>query len=232
MRILILLLLSNFTLAFSLTPLSQSIVMGQNNDTVIYQVSNKNKEPIALEVSLVKREMLKSGKEEQPEVKDGQFLLYPTQLILKPGQKRGIKVQWLGGKISSEGAYRIKVEQLPIDFKKEKSSGIKLLLKYLGALYVTKDSFKPKLSASIVEVVDGKVLIDVKNAGKRHKILRSLELKLSKNDQKIELSGKELKGIDGENILAEMTRRFELILPQKYGSYGVNKAWGIKLKYD
>jgi len=233
MKIITLLLISNLSLAFSLTPLSQSIVIGQNKETAIYQVENKNKEPIAVEVSLVERIMDSSGKEKQPEVKDGLFLLYPTQLILKPGQKRGIKVQWLAGDVKSEKAYRIKVEQLPIDFKKEKSSGIKLLLKYLGALYISKPDFKSKISARVSSANKENISLTISNKGSKHQVLKKLRVILKKPGQSIELEADELKGIDGENILAGLTRKFVLKKNDKLESVINVKDWsGVTLKYE
>ncbi len=226
MKISLLILLSQITFAFNLTPLSQSIVIGKNSETVIYQVENKNKEAMAIEISLADRNMGTDGKEKRPEVKDGKFLLYPTQLILKPGQKRGIKVKWLGGEIKKENAFRIIVEQLPIDFKKDKSSGIKLLLKYLGALYVTKTEFNPSISTKVTSVDGDMVKIQVSNSGTKHQVLKNLKLIFSKDKSSLSFKGKDLKGIDGENILAGKKRNFS------FKAIGVNKGMGVKAIYE
>jgi fimbrial chaperone protein len=233
MRIILILLISQLTFAFNFTPLSQSIIIGKNNETVIYQVENKNKEPIAVEVSLIERIMDRNGKEKHPEVADGLFLLYPTQLILKPGQKRGIKVKWLGKDVKSEKAFRIKVEQLPIDFKKEKSSGIKLLLKYLGALYVSKDQFKSKIKAKILSIKDNMVAIEVSNSGQKHQVLRKLKVEFkNKTKKKTIVEGEILKGMDGENVLSKSNRIFKIPLSEQLTKFNLSKETGVSLKYE
>lgn len=219
--------------AFTLSPLSQSIEIGQNLNTVIYQIENKNKEPIAVESSLKIRQMGEDGKEELPDVLDDDFLIYPTQLILKPGEKRGVKVQYLGSlDIKNELAIRVLVEQLPIDFEKRKQTGVKLLLRYLGALYVTKDTFKPAPLVKKMEASNEELKFSVENSGLAHVVFKNLKVDIvdgKNSSDKYSLSSEQLEGFNGENILAKMTRIF--IVKNPFGKVISNKA-KVTLRYD
>lgn len=216
MRIWIFALLSQLTFAFNLIPLSQTILVGKDNSTVIFQVENKTKEPIALEASLRMRLMDESGKEQRPEIADGKFLIYPEQIVLKPGQKRGIKVKWLGAKVSNEQSFRIIVEQLPIDFKKQKKTGVKLLLKYVGALYVSQRDFESKISLKGVVRKGENLIFPIVNNGKQHKVLNNLKIAFRKKGQKeFFINDKALAGISGENILSNSKRVFKIKTPSE-----------------
>ncbi|EQC46249.1 fimbria/pilus periplasmic chaperone [Bacteriovorax sp. Seq25_V] len=231
MKFLILSLLSLNLFAFNLTPLSQSITLGKNSNTVIYQVLNKNKEPIAIEASLKIRKMGRDGKEELPDVEEGLFLIYPTQIILKPGEKRGIKIQYLGNNnLKNELSYRLLVEQLPVDFKKKTKTGVKLLLRYLGALYVTKDEFKPVLQVKSMKMVGTDLVIEIANTGSLHQVLKNLELTFFDTSvKKIVLTKDRLPSFNGENILAQSTRVFTI---SNLTEFKINQKSKVELSYD
>lgn len=233
MKIFLTLILSSLCFGFSLTPLSQSIVVGKNNDTVIYQVQNNNKEPIALEVSLKERLMKIDGKEDQPDVDEDLFLIYPTQIVLKPGQKRGVKVKWLGSKkLKEEKSYRLVVEQLPVDFKKKSKTGVKLLLKYLGALYITSDKFRPEVKLGKVQLEKDKLFFPLENRGNKHKVLKNLIVVYEQKGKKpIEVTGKELDGFIGENILANSRRDFKIPVPTVFKGKDFSQG-KFKLRYE
>ena len=194
--------------AFRLSPLSDSIIIGKDKNTVVYQVTNNTDKPMAIEASLVKREMNIDGSEKLPAVDDKNFIIYPNQIILKPAEKRGIKVTWLGqNDIKSELSYRLKIEQLPIDFDKKKKTGIKIIMKYLGALYISKEEFKSDIHVDSISVEKDEVVFTVENRGTSHQLLKNLKLKIKK---KILLEADSLKGFAGENVLAKKKRRFRL----------------------
>ena len=215
------------TFAFRLSPLSNSIYIGKSKNTVVYQVTNNSDAPMAIEASIVKREMNENGKENLPKTKKDMFIVYPNQLILKPKEKRGIKVTYLGPKnIPSELSYRIKIEQLPIDFDKKSKTGIKILMKYLGALYVTKEEFKHQIVLKEIVEKENHYLFKVANEGKSHKLLKRLKISVGEKDF---IESDKLKNFSGENILSQSIRRFSVKkdLFKKRPS-----ASGVKLLYE
>lgn len=216
--------------AFNLSPLSQSIILGRDKNSVIFQVENKNKEPIAIEASLKVRQMNELGVEELPEVEENLFLIYPLQLVLKPGEKRGIKIQYLGDdKIKKEGAYRLLVEQLPIDFKKQKTSGVKLLLRYLGALYVSKEEFHSNVVVKKILNEDNGLRVEVENLGKNHQVLKNLKIVLNNEKDVVVLEASDLEGMNGENILGESRRIFKL---KNSKNLKISQKASAKLKFE
>jgi fimbrial chaperone protein len=212
---LLLLLLAPPLWALKFYPMSITFSPVRGENKLIF-VENDSKDPIAIQITVAKREMNLSGEEQHPVTSD--FKLFPSQLILKAGQKRAIRLAL--SQIEStkdEIPYRIIVEQLPIKLKKKKKQGasIKVLFRYIGSLYVTPSESKSDVGVTMTVVdPDQKHLrIRLENRGGRHQILKKLKLMIISGKERLQLTGEQLKGISGENILAKKQREFKLLLP-------------------
>jgi P pilus assembly chaperone PapD len=121
-------------------------------------------------------------------------------------------------------------EQLPIpnpDGKKEKQetsqSNIKVLLRYMGALYVSQKNFKFNVNVKPLGFSEKmhKLKLEVDNQGKLHKVIKNVTLKLKQGKKTITLSGeKELLGMFGENVLAQSKRYFYIPWPKQLSKKG------------
>ncbi len=194
---------------FSLTPMSQVIELESNQKQAQFLLDNPTSEPMAVEISLRDRIQKEDGSEDTPVTKD--LAAFPPQLIIPPKEKRTVRIQWLGEKPKVERAFRVVAEQLPlqVDGKKKKGSGIKMLLKYVAALYVKPADTEPNVQ--VVGVEPGEELtIKVENKGTRHLLLANAILTLTKGDKKLKLEGEKVKGLAGENILAGSRRVFRI----------------------
>ncbi len=207
-------------------PMSYSISGGGKNNTALFTVQNDSDEPLAIQLEVRVRDMAVDGKEKHPETDD--FLIFPDQLILGPKKRRVVKVKWLKGELKdTEKAYRLIAEQLPIDVKnnKKKGSDIKILLRYVAALYVTpKDKLTEiKVSKAITSKDLRFIHLTLENVGPIHKVL--LKPKLVIVQEKKEFPITKLEGILGENILAFSKRNFHLIPPE---SVNIQKPYVVK----
>ncbi len=217
--------------AFKFSPMSLTIEDKGRNKTSLLYVENDSKSPIAIQISMAKRVMDENGDEKHPEVEDD-FLIYPPQLILKAKQKRSIKLTWLGkNNLKQEKAYRVIVEQLPIEVdSKKKKSGIKVLLRYIGAVYVNPGKTKSMLKVSKVKLENKKLNVWVKNEGTKHQVLKELKLILSQNKKKVMIDTKSLQNFAGENVLANHTRRFSVLLENH--PFQTDKKLKVELDFD
>lgn len=213
----IFLAICSFTvLAFKFSPMSQTLIPGKDKNS-IFVIENDSNEPIAIQMSVAKRSMDINGKEVQTEEKEA-LTLYPDQLIVPPGEKRSVKVTWNGtdkSKLLSEEAYRVIAEQLPIDIAKTKKKGanIKVLLRYVAAFYVSSDDFESAVVMKSVDVSKDEVKFTLENGGKEHQVLTKLTLSFKSGEKMIEIPSESLKGMAGENILANSKRVF--VFPYK-----------------
>lgn len=211
MKLLLLLVIFPFIVAFNFNPMSQSIELGENQKTAQYLIENDSTESMAIELSVRGRMMDENGKEELPKV--GEMTIFPPQMIIPPKEKRTIRVTYNGDKgIQTEKAYRVIAEQLPlsVDSKQKKKSGIQMLMRYMAALYVSPKDTEASLSAEIVSTNKGNLNLKITNSGHRHKVLINPVFTFKKGKNKWSIKAEELKGVAGENVLAKTHRLFNL----------------------
>jgi fimbrial chaperone protein len=199
--------------AFSFSPMSQTIELDGGQKQALYLVENPTDSPMAVEISLRERIQKEDGTEDQPVTKD--LAAFPPQMIVPPQEKRTVRVTFVGAKGNSEKAYRVVAEQLPleVDGKQRKGTGIKMLLKYVAALYVDPGETSPKVVVEKIEAAK-QLLLTVHNQGSQHAPLTSAKLTLIAKNRTVVLSGDQLKGLNGENVLAGTKRVFKVELPE------------------
>ena len=194
-----------------------------------FEVHNESlEESIAVEFSVTTREMDEVGKETQakPPGIEKWFLIYPPQLILKPKERRTIRVSWRGtgskALVKQELAFRLIAEQLPVKTELKvtpKGANIRMLLKYVAAIYVSPEGAQPHLTLKDSEVLRGatpQLKLTFQNSGTAHQVLvgPSLKIATKQSHKNLELPSAELGTLAGQNILAGKTRSFTLPWPK------------------
>ncbi len=182
-------------------------------------LENNSPEKLAIQVSMAGREVTPGGVEKNPDA-DDDFIIYPSQIVLGGNEKRTVRVTWAGDtKPGRELAFRIIAEQLPVDTQKPDKKGqavIRMLLRYMGAVYITPRGSAPKIEVTKLERVEatkGKtgplLAITIKNLGTAHQILTAANLKIGAVTLKDDVT----KVLSGLNLLAGGVRRFEIPWP-------------------
>lgn len=212
--------------------MTQELIVDENQRKAVFTLFNESKKSIAVVSEITKRIISEDGRETNPEA-DDDFMVFPDQLIIKPGEKRAVQVTWLGKrKVQVEEAYRFVAEQLPIDVqfgKKKKNSNIKILLKYRAAFYLT-----PKAARSRVKLENKDVLVEKEtfkleliNEGNKHELLRNYKLIVKGKEKEEVISFKSIKKLYGENLLAKSKRIFSIPIPKGFSK---QKELSIQLK--
>jgi len=239
--VLVILLIYSFNnFAFKFSPMVISIPPTPPNNKTKVTVENDSFEKMAIEISITKRIMDSYGVEEHPiEKKD--FQIYPEQLILAPKEKRVIQIKWLGtNQQDTELAYRLIAEQLPInlDKKNNNKSSLKIQMRYLGALYITPENTNPIITLEKINKTkdNGKIELLVNNSGTKHAVLKNLKLiydvvAFGNINKTYEQKNDQLKGMNGENILAKSKRYFTITLPEELQNK-IYKKLNIKMYFD
>jgi fimbrial chaperone protein len=175
--------------------------------------------------------MDKNGVESNEKILD-ELTIYPTQLVIPSGEKRSVKVTWVGKTIPNiETSYRLVAEQLPIDIEKskKKNASIKVLLRYVAALYVSPEDVSSEITLKKFEVDEKNVIFTIDNAGKKHQVLSKLEMKVF-GKQSVELSSEDLKGMSGENVLAMSERLFSF--PRNGKFMNIQPTDKVKINFE
>ncbi|EPZ52366.1 PapD pilus/flagellar-assembly chaperone N-terminal domain [Bacteriovorax sp. BAL6_X] len=209
MRILVLLTIAPLLLSFTFRPTSQTIDISSGQKSTQFQIENTSSEMIPVTINVLERIQKEDGSESLPKTSD--VSVFPPQLIVSPGDRKTIRVDWKGGSnITTEKVFRIVAEQVPLkrgSTNSKNRGGIKMLLKYMNVLYVTKKEFQSKLVASHYEV-GKKIRVYITNKGKSHQYLKNVRFEFIKGDKKLSIPAKDMIKLDGQNILANTTRFF------------------------
>lgn len=216
--------------SYQLTPSTMTFTPSGSRATRAFQIISTGDQPIAIEIHMAERQMDIDGGETHPDAEDD-FLIYPPQILLHPGEVQTVRVTWLGDpNPDQELAYRIITEQLPIPIAQpeaEASRGpsvaISALFRYIGSVYIRPSN----VAANIVlhhaahETIDGEdaLVLVFENQGTAHQLLSNLRLTLTPVDAAgrpqaaLSLSPEQVEPASGHNILPGRQRRFVLPWP-------------------
>ena len=226
--------------ALSLEPLSHTFGVTAEERVRTFQVTNTQDQRISVRIRMLGRDLLPDGRELREEAADD-WLVFPRQMTLEPGTTQAVRVQYRGnGEIQTELAYRIIAEQLPVDFSGgQRSSGINVLFRYEGSVYVAPPGARPELVLTTAETQrdneTGQVLVRFENRGTAHGILNdlSLELELRNTDgevlDELTVSEEELPVLGGANLLAGRSLEERVDLPPSWSAGTIHVAYTVDL---
>lgn len=229
--------------AFKVSPIELDFAPTGPESVQTIKLENNEKRAIPVEISAFLR-VQKDGKEERLPTND--FYFFPKQVILKPGEKRNIRITWMGQrpfskdkakmakdsfksgnkKIKTELAYRLEVKQVPVDLEKKKPTrtGINFIYNYVASLYVRPVGVKPKIVArKIKRLSKDKILAQIQNKGGSHGLLSHYKplLNVKGLNTPYDLSDQS-NDVRGINLLAGETREVTFKLPPRISTGKMN----------
>jgi fimbrial chaperone protein len=195
-----------------------------------FYVRSTGDEPVAVQVSINRWEVAPDGTEtNQPE--DNDFLVYPPQMIIQPGNEQVVRVTWVGdGEISKEQAYRAVFEQVPVNLTQinqqiegQGSISLSVIFKYVAAVYLTPQGAQPGIvieSSELQENADGSknLVLVFNNAGNARGFLTEKTVRLTSSvtpTASVNIPGSDIRDDNGAVILAGNKRRFVLPWPEE-----------------
>lgn len=218
--------------AYRVVPLTIELEPSGRGSQGQFRVINDTERPVALQVTIQKRESAIDGADVLTPAQEGEFVLFPPQMVLRPGQSQAVRVQWRGNASPErELAFRVITEQLPIKLQRERQGGaqVTLLLRYEGTLYVAPAGATPAIAVDSAEPAtneegEQRLNVTVSNTGSRHAILGNLKLSVTGGGQSVTMAPEQLEGMTGANMLAGATRRFSVPWPESlpFGPVQVN----------
>lgn len=225
--------------ALSLEPITA--VFGTTPEARVrtFQIRNTQSQPISVRVRLMTRDLTTTG-EEIRGAADDEWIVFPRLITLQPGASQAVRVQYTGpAGIEVERAYRIIAEQLPVDFSEgaAATSGIALLFRYEGSVYVRPRDARPEIVlADVARAVgsDGAPILRVRfeNRGRAHGILEDLRLTVQHAtdagviDDSFSVGVEDLPRLGGANLLAGRAIEETVPLPPSW------QGGTIDVQYD
>ncbi len=223
------------TWGLTLEPLSHVFGSSPTDRVHTYRVTNTQEREIAVRISVTTRNHSPQGREIRGDASND-WVIFPSRVVLAPGQSQAVRVQYTGaGGLQRERAFRIIAEQLPVNTREgEQRSGINVLFRYEGSMYVRSGRFSPEVllvhaERHFEEGIFQGILVRFGNQGSTHAILHNLQLTLTLRNEsgeqldQIVFAEEDLKILGGRNILAGAILEEVLPLPETWsrGVYDV-----------
>ncbi len=212
--------------AFQVEPMVVSIPLTGKQESGTYTIQNNTQEKIAAQFEVRRRVIDENGKEERPSTTE--FLIFPEQMSLEPGQKRNVRVTWTGPTtLDKEQAYRFIATQLPIEFKKSnaKDAKLKFLIEYVASLYIVPPNVKAKMKVEGYGVNKDILEIKVANEGSAHFLLDRMQVSVKGDGKELKLDAPLLQNLRTENILPGGKRILRIPLPKNFPKPTVDVAF-------
>ncbi len=215
--------------SFSFSPISQTFSPEGRGSTRTFRLKNEGEDYIAIRIKILTRSVTPEGKEKNRPA-DDLFTVYPAQVVVQPQSNQTVRIKWNGpSDIRQEQCFRVLVEQVPVQFENSSNSesNLKIMFRYLGALYITPEGAQPDviLETHSVEPAPSdasgrnRLNFTIYNQGNRHAILNNLSLRINTAGATSEpvhvIDSDKLEGISGENILPDSRRHFSVPLPSE-----------------
>jgi fimbrial chaperone protein len=219
--------------SFQILPTTAKLAPVGGGSTSAFLIRNTTQELLALEISFLARQIDLDGNESTAPAEDD-FLVYPPQILLRPGESQTVRITWVGDPQPSQSlAYWMLTAQVPIDLSQENQSalppaqpveGIRVVLSPLfnhqGAIYIVPPGASPKVVLQDVSYQKGEngqeqLVIMLENLGTAHQLLRNFQITVNSEGASITLTEEDLKGLSGRNILPGNKRRFVLPWPKE-----------------
>lgn len=189
--------------AFQLRPMTVTMDAAEEPPRTTFEVRNTTDAPIAVQMRVTTRRVDSSGTEYNEDASD-ELQIFPSQLILRPGQVQTVRARWIGPPVTSEErSFRVVAEQLPInlDGENQESTGISMMLRYRAALYVRPPEATADVRVTEIDVQDDVVRVHVENRGTAHQLLSDGMLVAETDGRDTELDAREIDAVATVNLL-------------------------------
>jgi P pilus assembly chaperone PapD len=167
----LLLAVFNTYAAFTIEPAVVLMFADKGEKTAFVELVHTGGGPAAVQFSVLERTLDMDGLlVKEGGAKSADFVLHPKEVILYPNERATVQVQYKGkGKITSDKAYVLYSQEVPLNLEKEEESGVEMAVTMLTNYYtvLALDTGKPGklVFVSSKSIGGGKIEVIAENKG-------------------------------------------------------------------
>lgn len=182
-------------LAYTVEPSVLRLGVSGGDSSAFLRLANRTAKPTAIEIVINEFDRDLDGRGVIGREADDDFIVYPAQVILMPGDETSVQVRWIGEAVSNvERAFALTTREVLIPRKDQEQTqtgegagdgvriNVNVLTNYDVRIYVTPRGAKPKVTVEATSVraqsEGNQLALTLANQGTAHHPLRDLSLVL------------------------------------------------------
>jgi fimbrial chaperone protein len=208
-----------FAQAFRLSPMVLNFSPQGTKSTQVLLLENQGTEKVPIQMEAFARTVDKKGEEVRTKTED--FVIYPEQVVLLPGEKRNVRITFSGEvKNGDEQAYRIIASQLPVKFSEKTAKtgqnvNLNFLLQYVASAYVVPPGVRAQVKVKEVKKINAKsISLHLVNEGNAHRVLLAKNLSIYSGD-KLLFQMNTVKELENINLLPKTEKTITIAVPKE-----------------
>lgn len=182
--------------AVDVQPVVNVVRLPQDARGITIAVSNPRNVDLPVTFDIVERDVAPDGSEVQTPA-DDEFVIFPVQAIIKPGQTQAVRVQFVGTPPSQSRSFTMFTTEVPVDLEKQGVTGVQRIMRIGASVHIAPGGTQPRPVLSSAEPEDGGVRVTIRNEGDRFVYVDNLSLQFGEKT----ISGFDLANIAGRTLI-------------------------------
>ncbi|WP_298915480.1 fimbria/pilus periplasmic chaperone [uncultured Algimonas sp.] len=182
--------------AYEVSPMRQVIEPSRGVNTGLITITNTRSEPLPVEIVVMRRTYDDEGEQTLVE-DDSEFVVFPPQALIEPGQSQAVRFQYLGDiEDPVSRGYVLDVREIPVEL--DGFSGFRFVYNFGVAVYVRADKAESDLTIENATVADDVLMVKFRNDGRYFGRLTNDRLDLKTRD------GKDVTVLEGDTLMSRL----------------------------
>lgn len=198
--------------AFTFQPMFVRLDPNGPGKVQTFEINNEGDELLAVQLSIFTRTINNDGVEKNEDASN-LFTIYPPRLMVEPRSSASVKLQWNGpGTLDTEKSFRLVAESVALDSGWPKTSGIRVMFRYVASVYVGEADYSSRLVCTVKGATNAEskrgFSVQIVNSGTAHVVADSVKLVISgPKGRDLMFEGDQLGFLSGSNYLPDSPRR-------------------------
>jgi P pilus assembly chaperone PapD len=184
------------TAAIDVQPVVNVIDLPQEARGISFAISNPRNVDLPVTFDIVERDVAPDGSEQQ-NAADDNFVIFPLQATLKPGQTQSIRVQYVGPQPTTSRSFTLFATEVPVATDNVGSSGVQRILRIGATVHVAPAGTTPRPVLVSASPEGTGTRVSIRNDGTRFLYVDNIALQFASKT----VEGEQLANIAGRTLI-------------------------------
>jgi fimbrial chaperone protein len=183
------LLTTSLALAYDVSPMIYELAPSGPRSVQVLRIHNDSDRPITIELEAERRQFDEQGRESRTPA-DDDFILFPPQAVIPPGQTQAVRVQYVGPQALERSVmYTVTVKQVPVALPLNGPSGVQFVFNFSTVANIVPPGARAVVEAVSVTRVENGYALRLRNTGNKYANLALSRVTLTAGGQSTVVEG-------------------------------------------